>query len=590
MPTPLPTRDDDLICFHLWNAFANAAPDTWLQGVHPEPVVLAVRHRPGNLPDSFSFTPEGLRRRPTSDQRSPLRSTIWIFHGDRARHACGVFDTLDAALAWAAEHQVTGNLAENSFGGACDVAVSEGPLHTIESTPWHRRPRRHLQPRATSPPTDLRTPRRIDVAHSADRASRSVRRVRWVKRSCRIWVHRRRLVSWAWSPVLAGLGGGVVGVLIVQPGAWLYDGGVTPSRLPAAVGGRWAGPVVEVEVPVRPCLRVEVAGGRRLLLLLRQDDRVVLLGRQRAMHRGVYYARTGRYRSPIPPITAALARRLRASSEDEESWAARWTHQFTGWLQAGVDGPLHTGRWMLAWGMPRWAVTTHWQRLRVVDPDQGHITWFGYGDPDEDQRDVLPLRRLSAVDAGRVRSYRRQYREGVLPPVLLWWVSGLQTLLVLDGHDRVTAALAEHVVPDVLVLAPAADLSWISSVQHRQIREHQGRLDHLQALADQGDQMAKAHLTDTTRRFAADLADIVRSEGRTRAWPMPRRNDGMGATCGYVRAGLDHRIGVTQPCADHIAQHQQPSVPSRNKRICRRECTFLTALGVAPRPRPPRSH
>ncbi|WP_157739842.1 hypothetical protein [Micromonospora narathiwatensis] len=148
-----------------------------------------------------------------------------------------------------------------------------------------------------------------------------------------------------------------------------------PSRLPASVGGRWAGLVLDVEVPVRPRLRVEVAGGRRLLV--RQDDRVVLLGRQRAMHRGVYYARTGRYRSPIPPITAAQARHLRASSEDEDAWAARWTHQFTGWLQAGVDGPLHAGRWVLAWGMPRWAVTTHWQRLHVVDPDQGHITWFG---------------------------------------------------------------------------------------------------------------------------------------------------------------------------------------------------------------------
>ena len=67
--------DDDLICIHLWNAFANAAPDTGLHGVCPEPAVLAVRHRPGNFPDSFTFTPEGSRHRPTSDQMSPLRHT-----------------------------------------------------------------------------------------------------------------------------------------------------------------------------------------------------------------------------------------------------------------------------------------------------------------------------------------------------------------------------------------------------------------------------------------------------------------------------------------------------------------------------------
>lgn len=119
-------RDDDLICFHLWNTFANNATGTELRGVHPEPVVLAVRHRTGTFPNSFSFTPEGLRRGPTSDQHNPLRSTIWIFHGHRARHASGVFDTLDAALAWAVEHQLTGILAEYPFGGAYDIAVREG--------------------------------------------------------------------------------------------------------------------------------------------------------------------------------------------------------------------------------------------------------------------------------------------------------------------------------------------------------------------------------------------------------------------------------------------------------------------------------
>ncbi|MCW3819217.1 hypothetical protein ONA91_32725 [Micromonospora sp. DR5-3] len=136
------TADPDhaLICFHLWNAFANIPAGTGLRGVHPEPVVLAVRHRPGSFPDSFSFTPEGLRRRPTADQSSPLRSTVWIFHGDRARYASGVFDTLDAGLAWAAEHHVTGILAEYANGGAYDAAVSEGrftPSKTHHGTADH---------------------------------------------------------------------------------------------------------------------------------------------------------------------------------------------------------------------------------------------------------------------------------------------------------------------------------------------------------------------------------------------------------------------------------------------------------------------
>lgn len=114
-------HDDDLICLHLWNAFAAR-----LRGVHPEPVLLAVRHRPGPFPDAFSFTPEGLRRRPTADQRSPLRPVVWIFHGYDARYASGVFETLDTGLAWAGQHEVSGILTEYPFGGAYDVAVSEG--------------------------------------------------------------------------------------------------------------------------------------------------------------------------------------------------------------------------------------------------------------------------------------------------------------------------------------------------------------------------------------------------------------------------------------------------------------------------------
>jgi len=40
--------------------------------------------------------------------------------------------------------------------------------------------------------------------------------------------------------------------------------------------------------------------------LLRQADRIVLLGLQRTRHLGVYYARTGQYRSPLPAIRATI--------------------------------------------------------------------------------------------------------------------------------------------------------------------------------------------------------------------------------------------------------------------------------------------
>ncbi|ROP33460.1 DUF7710 domain-containing protein [Couchioplanes caeruleus] len=124
---------DDLICFHLWSAIATTDPDAGPQSLHPEPVVLAVRHRTNDAPYAFSFTPEGLRRRPTTDQQSPLRPTVWIFHGDQARHASAVFETEEAGLAWAGEHHVTGILAEYPYGGAYDIALSEGRFTPSQS-------------------------------------------------------------------------------------------------------------------------------------------------------------------------------------------------------------------------------------------------------------------------------------------------------------------------------------------------------------------------------------------------------------------------------------------------------------------------
>ena len=39
-----------------------------------------------------------------------------------------------------------------------------------------------------------------------------------------------------------------------------------------------------------------------------------------------------------------------------------------------------------------------------------------------------------------------------MPPILLWFVHGLETTVILDGHDRLRAAIAEGVVPRALVL------------------------------------------------------------------------------------------------------------------------------------------
>lgn len=47
---------------------------------------------------------------------SDVPGTVWIFHGEDAPFASGVFDDQDRALAWVARHRLTGILTEYAVG------------------------------------------------------------------------------------------------------------------------------------------------------------------------------------------------------------------------------------------------------------------------------------------------------------------------------------------------------------------------------------------------------------------------------------------------------------------------------------------
>jgi hypothetical protein len=62
--------------------------------------------------------------------------TVWIFHGERARFAAGVFRSESEGLAWAAQHGVSGILTEYPVGDGCyDIAVRDE--HFTPSKPHH---------------------------------------------------------------------------------------------------------------------------------------------------------------------------------------------------------------------------------------------------------------------------------------------------------------------------------------------------------------------------------------------------------------------------------------------------------------------
>jgi hypothetical protein len=64
---------------------------------------------------------------------------VWIFHGDAARFASGVFNDKASGLAWIARHGLTGILTEYEVGDGCyDLALCAGRFR--DSKPHHGSP------------------------------------------------------------------------------------------------------------------------------------------------------------------------------------------------------------------------------------------------------------------------------------------------------------------------------------------------------------------------------------------------------------------------------------------------------------------
>ncbi|MGW2825912.1 hypothetical protein ACWC24_33635 [Streptomyces sp. NPDC001443] len=189
-----------------------------------------------------------------------------------------------------------------------------------------------------------------------------------------------------------------------------------------------------------PLLRFERATDREWIL--RQGARPLIQARSEGdgCCRDLHLRRLPGHRSPLPPLTAAAMRT-----------GADWRHRYALWLEDTELGPLHFGRWLLA---PRSTFAPGiWDGDLVQDwPDATLELLCGGG-----WHGVLPLRPLPTPNASRVKAYRKHAREGTLAPVLLWWVSFLDGWLLLDGHDRAAAALAEGMQPACVELVRVPD-------------------------------------------------------------------------------------------------------------------------------------
>ncbi|MFD3992666.1 hypothetical protein [Streptomyces sp. NPDC058583] len=278
--------------------------------------------------------------------------------------------------------------------------------------------------------------------------------------------------------------------------------------------GTWVGLSLDVRDRDQPGLCVFSAGRR---LLVSQRSRPVLLAVVDEHLDGVDFWRTDAYRSFVPPLRADTARALAGSPE-------RWAHHIARYLVDSPESPLHAGRWLLSRESPlqRWrhADTSHaayWSSMLVEGHPDGYIDWFEHSIAYE----VLPLRPMPAADDSRVKAYRKQAREGTLPPVLLWWVSGLDCHLILDGHARLAAAIAESVDPPVLQLQRTVPRDDLAARTHDAVGFYENELARFAELRAVHGPTVPDGAATAGPQLARLLQDLHTKEQLTWAWPLP---------------------------------------------------------------------
>jgi len=147
----------------------------------------------------------------------------------------------------------------------------------------------------------------------------------------------------------------------------------------------------------------------------------------------------------IPPITA---RNLRLAATGPHQDPAFWARFFFQKLAESPFHFLHAGMW-------------HLYALREKYPSQVLLTSasytiaLGFGEPA-----ILPLKSKPDVQSARVKWWRKKVREGTCPPLFVWFHSGVQAYLLVDGHSRLEAHLLEGKRPQVIAIASVKEVTY----------------------------------------------------------------------------------------------------------------------------------
>lgn len=233
--------------------------------------------------------------------------------------------------------------------------------------------------------------------------------------------------------------------------------------------------------------------------------------------------------SPLPPIGVRECK-----ARTTEGWTWWWLDRLLMAHERGHPTPLHPGRW--------WCGPLRSHRLSIAQTPT--LTPAVELERFEDR--LFPTRLLSPLDDARVKAWRKRIEDGQFPPILAVYCSVSEGWLILDGHDRLVAALDLGVTPQVIGLTHTCPSPLAESLaQQAQARaafdERASKIPWARATPD-----VRQHFNHAAQRVYLGEHDALH---RTRFWAL---HGGVKQWCEEVRTASQDLTGRHAKTAEEM--------------------------------------
>lgn len=240
---------------------------------------------------------------------------------------------------------------------------------------------------------------------------------------------------------------------------------------------------VNTKQNIKPMLHLEICSKRFFKLMY--GTQTLFWARQHYKYYGVALIKANILIENTPIVSSINSidveeRKQLVGSEKLKSWAKYFIQS----LSKNKNQFFYSGKWLI-----RPFTYSSWQYTDTQELKQSHIderifdaldssiyqyvSWFHT--PSKDVA-FVGLHSINE-DNSRLKWWRKKAKENTLPPILLYYISALDTYVLIDGHYRLKAAQLENILPETLVIStyhldkyiadPKIKTSILKSLQNR---------------------------------------------------------------------------------------------------------------------------